>query len=211
MTNDLVEPSDAYWTVAGETRAEITIKKSVFIGCLFHVSSKAEALDDVAAVRTEHYDAAHHCYAYRLGHHGQDFRAVDDGEPSGTAGKPILFCLQKARLSDVLCVVVRHFGGVKLGTGGLARAYAEAAQAAIDLCERRIVQRMRKVNVFCTYDDVSRITALLEEVGAIFRPTYSDAIFFDADIPLSRVDDFLREVTERTNARAGYSFPPDVE
>jgi len=211
MTNELVEPTDAYWTAVGETRTEITIKKSVFVGCLFHVSSKVEALAYVASLRAEHYDAAHHCYAYRLGHDGQDFRTADDGEPSGTAGKPILFCLQKARLSDVLSVVVRFYGGVKLGTGGLARAYAESAQSSIDACERRLIQRMRKVTVFCVYDDVSRITSLLDDVGAIYKPQYSDAVTFDADVPLSQVDFLLQQITERTNARAGFMFPPADE
>lgn len=208
MTTDRTASPDAYWTIVGETRTEITIKKSVFIGCLFHVSSKADALAHIASIRAEHYDAAHHCYAYRLGHDGQDFRTADDGEPSGTAGKPILFCLQKALVSDVLCVVVRFYGGVKLGTGGLARAYAEAAQGALEGSERRLIQRMRKISVFCTYDDVSRMTTLLEEVGAIYTPIYSDAVIFEADVPLSTVDVLIAQISDRTNGRAGYTFPP---
>ena len=211
MTTDLTGSPDAYWTVVGVTRTEITIKKSVFIGCLVHASSKVDALAHVASIRAEHYDAAHHCYAYRLGHDGQDFRTADDGEPSGTAGKPILFCLQRAKVSDVLCVVVRFYGGVKLGTGGLARAYAEAAQAALDICERRLIQRMRKVSVFCTYDDVSRMTSLLDDVGAIYTPIYSDAVIFEADVPLSAVDHLIAQITERTNGRAGYTLPPSEE
>lgn len=160
----------------------------------------------VERLRKEFFDAVHHCFAYRLGQHGLDYRMSDDGEPSGTAGKPILFCLQKAQLTDSVVVVVRYFGGIKLGTGGLARAYSEAATDALASCPRRKVVRTRPLSIFCTYDDIARITGLLEELDIPFLPIYADAVTFDVDVPQSQVDFVIAQVTSRTNARAGYSL-----
>lgn len=160
----------------------------------------------VERLRKEFFDAVHHCFAYRLGQHGLDYRMSDDGEPSGTAGKPILFCLQKAQLTDSVLVVVRYFGGIKLGTGGLARAYSEAATDVLASCPRRKVVQTRPLSIFCTYDDISRITGLLEELDIPFLPIYADAVTFDVDVPQSQVDFVIAQVTSRTNARAGYSL-----
>jgi putative IMPACT (imprinted ancient) family translation regulator len=127
----------------------------------------------------------------------------DDGEPSGTAGKPLLFALQRAQLSDVLLVVVRYYGGVKLGVGPLARAYAEAGQIAIDACERVIVRDMSQATVFCLYDDVSTVTRTLEEFDAKFTAAYGDAITFDVVVASEQLDALCEAITSRTNARAG--------
>jgi putative IMPACT (imprinted ancient) family translation regulator len=127
----------------------------------------------------------------------------DDGEPSGTAGKPILFALQRAQLSDVLLVVVRYYGGVKLGVGPLARAYADAAQLAIDACQRVIVRDMSQLTVFCMYDDVSTVTRTLEEYDSTFTASYSDAITFDVTVATELCEALIDTITTRTNARAG--------
>ncbi|MBN9400065.1 MAG: YigZ family protein ['Candidatus Kapabacteria' thiocyanatum] len=198
--------TDEYWTVAAETRAEITIKRSVFLACALHSPAREDAMAYVERLRKEFFDAVHHCFAYRLGQHGLDYRMSDDGEPSGTAGKPILFCLQKAQLTDSVVVVVRYFGGIKLGTGGLARAYSEAATDVLASCPRRKVVQTRPLSIFCTYDDIARITGLLEELDIPFLPIYADAVTFDVDVPQSQVDFVIAQVTSRTNARAGYSL-----
>ncbi|MDZ4746613.1 MAG: YigZ family protein [bacterium] len=199
------ESIEGYTTVAHETRAEITIKKSVFIACVAPAATKTDALSYLGGLRTEYWDAVHHCYAYRIGPQGMEYRMSDDGEPSGTAGKPLLFALQRSALSDVALVVVRYFGGIKLGVGPLARAYSEAAQAALEKCERVAVVPMAALSIFCTYDDVSRITSLLQEVNATFEPHYSDAVTFVAMIPASLMTFVEQEIVTRTNARAGFS------
>lgn len=202
------ESIEGYATVAHETRAEITIKRSVFIACIAPAPSKSDALVYIGGLRTERWDAVHHCYAYRIGPQGMEYRMSDDGEPSGTAGKPLLFALQRSGLSDAVLVVVRYFGGVKLGVGPLARAYSEAAQAVLTTCERVAVIPMEHLTVFCTYDDVSKITTLLQEVGAEFEPSYSDAVTFTTMIPATLMTFVQEEIIARTNARAGFSKVP---
>ncbi len=160
-------------------------------------------MQHVEELRTLHRDAVHHCYAWRIGSRGLDYRMSDDGEPSGTAGKPLLFALQRAQLSDVLLVVVRYYGGVKLGIGPLARAYAEAGQLAIDCCDRVTVREMAHITVFCVYDDVSTVTRAFEEFNATFSATYQDAITFDVHVACEDEDALCEAITTRTNARAG--------
>jgi uncharacterized YigZ family protein len=205
MATNTTTFSDSYLTVVGETRTEITIKRSVFIGCCLHVQNKPAALDYVDQLRAEFHDAVHHCFAYRIGATGMEFRAVDDGEPSGSAGKPILFAMQKATVSDAIVVVVRYFGGIKLGVGGLARAYAEAATTVLTTAPRAVVTPTTSMTVFCTYDDIARVTGLLEELGLTVKPTYADAVTFDVEVPHSLVDRLRHEVLERTNGRGGTS------
>ena len=107
-------------------------KKSKFICHLFTVTSADEVTEIIKAEKKKYYDAKHHCYAYVMGDDGSDIKCSDDGEPSGTAGRPMLDILQKEGLTDILCVVTRYFGGTLLGTGGLVRAYSAALKDAID-------------------------------------------------------------------------------
>ncbi len=129
----------------------------------------------------------------------------DDGEPSGSAGKPMLFALQQAKLTNVVAVVARYFGGVKLGVGPLARAYAESTRAAIGQAQLIPVIEMATLLVHCLYEDVTKIITLLEEVEATFQPTYSDSVLFEANVPTLRLEYLKNEILTRTNARAGFS------
>ena len=125
-----------------------TEKRSKFLAFAHHVTSVDEVKDIVAGYRKKYYDARHCCYAYMLGADRTEFRANDDGEPSSTAGKPILGQINKAELTDILIVVIRYFGGVKLGTSGLIVAYREAAVDALAHCE----EVTQQVEEFVTYD-----------------------------------------------------------
>lgn len=131
--------NDSYLTIDGEAEAVYKQLSSKFIAYAYHVTSEEEIRLRLDALRKLHYDATHHCYAYRLGHDGATFRANDDGEPSSTAGRPILGQLLSNGLTDCLIVVVRYFGGTKLGVPGLIQAYKESAAAAI--AQSRIVER----------------------------------------------------------------------
>lgn len=115
-----------------EGQGEWIDKKSKFIGKLVYVKSEDEVNQFLDCIRKEHYSARHHCYAYILGDQGQVKRFSDDKEPSGTAGKPILEAMERAQLSNALLVVIRYFGGVLLGTGGLVHAYQNSARIAIE-------------------------------------------------------------------------------
>ena len=114
------------------TEGFYTEKKSKFICHLFSVSDPDEVVEIVKAEKKKYYDARHHCYAYVIGDDGSLVKCSDDGEPSGTAGRPMLDILQKEGLTDILCVVTRYFGGTLLGTGGLVRAYSSALKDAIE-------------------------------------------------------------------------------
>ena len=125
--------SASNYVATGSARCEIEIKKSRFIAYAYAAKTREQALEILATVRTRYPDARHHCWAYALGGIDSPMSAAmnDDGEPSGTAGKPILNVLQHKGISNVMVVVVRYFGGVRLGAGGLVRAYSQAAEAVM--------------------------------------------------------------------------------
>ena len=124
---------EQFYTIKNNVETEIVEKKSKFIANLIKVESKEEAEEKIQEIRKKYYDARHNCVAYRVLEDGRlEEKASDDGEPSGTAGGPMLNIFQKNNLSNVLIVVTRYFGGILLGTGGLVRAYSEALQKAIE-------------------------------------------------------------------------------
>lgn len=194
---------DTHFTIRARERTEIKVRGSRFIASVAPVTTKEDAVEFVESIRKEFYDATHNCYAYRLGATGLLFRTADDGEPNGSAGKPILFSIQKYGVSDVVLVVTRYFGGTKLGVGGLARAYTQAADDALALCEKIAVTQTTSVKVFCVYEDVAIIKRLMNQMEARYDEEYRDAVEFVAYIPQSRVDEFLVLITESTNGRAG--------
>ena len=126
-----MEADDLYRTVAAPAEAACRERSSKFLSWIFPVRSEEEIREHLDALRKRFFDATHHCYAWRLGPRGEAFRANDDGEPSGTAGKPILGQLLSNNLTDCLVVVVRYFGGTKLGVPGLIAAYREATADVI--------------------------------------------------------------------------------
>ncbi|MCO6467001.1 MAG: YigZ family protein [Bradyrhizobiaceae bacterium] len=192
-------------TITEVVSFELIVKRSRFLAFLHPVTTKEQATQLLEHYRQQYWDAVHHCYAWRLGDNGMQFRMSDDGEPSGSAGKPILFALQRTRLTNVMAVVVRYFGGVKLGVGPLARAYADAVNGAIEIGALVPVIAQDHLLVHCMYDDVSKIIPLLDEVGATYQTAYSDAVSFDVLVPTVRVEYLKDQVVARTNARAGYS------
>mgnify|MGYP001742352553 FL=1 len=148
---------DTYLTLSASGKAVYTEKRSKFYAFAEHVDDEESAKARVAALRKQFYDARHVCFAYVLDFDGQRTRSNDDGEPSGTAGRPILGALRSAGLTFTLAVVVRYFGGVKLGTGGLVVAYREAAAAAIAeaTVEERLIMEQFRVEVPYTDADVA--------------------------------------------------------
>ncbi len=204
QTYILMTPNtDSYCTIASLERAEIAIKSSRFIASAASVATKEEALAYLQDIRKEFYDATHNCYAYRLGMGGLNFRFSDDGEPSGTAGRPILFALQKVDISDAVLVVTRYYGGTKLGVGPLARAYAEAAANVLTLCKRSEITRTTAMRVFCMYEDITTVKRLLTQYAVRYEESYGDVAEFVAYIPESQTQDFSDNLTNATSARAG--------
>ena len=134
-----MEPKDSYLTLAAPVQTAMRERSSKFLAYAYPVTDEEQIRTHLEALRKEFYDATHHCYAYRLGPQGEVFRANDDGEPSGTAGKPILGQLLSQEVTDCLVVVVRYFGGTKLGVSGLIQAYREATQEVLEAAE--IIER----------------------------------------------------------------------
>jgi len=126
-----MNPSDEYRSIAAPAEGLFKDNGSRFIALAYPVESEESVKEIVAGLRKEYHDARHHCYAYRIGHDGAVFRSSDDGEPSGSAGRPILGQIDSAGLSDILVVVVRYFGGIKLGIPGLIRAYKSSTADAL--------------------------------------------------------------------------------
>ncbi|TNE37329.1 YigZ family protein, partial [bacterium] len=146
---------DYYYSIKEKKTYEVKISGSRFIANIFPVSSKKEVNTLLSEVKKEYYDSTHNCYAYILGAEGLEYRANDDGEPNGSAGNPILFSIKKYKLSDVLVVVTRFYGGTKLGVGGLARAYGGVTEKVIEISRRKKIDITKRVKVFTTYDDIN--------------------------------------------------------
>ncbi len=168
-----MEQDDVYKTIVGKAEAVFTEKRSKFIAAAIPVRTVEEVKTYLEVFQKEYYDARHVCYAYMLGADRKDFRANDNGEPSGTAGKPILGQINSRGLTDVLVVVVRYFGGIKLGTSGLIVAYRTAASLALD--EAEIVEKTVDETVTVAFEypfmnDVMRIVK--EESPEIVEQSY---------------------------------------
>jgi uncharacterized YigZ family protein len=155
----------AYTTVARAATAEIEVKRSRFLGHAAPVTTEDEARAVVEAARKEHWDARHHCSAFVLGPDGAVQRSSDDGEPSGTAGAPMLEVLRGRGLSDVVVVVTRWFGGTLLGAGGLVRAYSDATRAALDAAGARRRVLLSCFDLVAEHADAARWEADLRSRG----------------------------------------------
>lgn len=159
--------ADTYKTVSKEVcEGFYSEKRSKFLAFVHHVDSVDEAMTIVKEYRKKYYDARHCCYAYVLGSDRADFRANDDGEPSSTAGKPILGQLNRLELTDVLVVVIRYYGGVNLGTGGLIEAYRTATEDALSkaVIEEKFVEE--RITYRFTYPMINAVMRVVKETGA---------------------------------------------
>ncbi len=155
-----MELKDSYQTITEAKVCAMRERSSKFLSFAYPVTSEEQIREHLEALYKEYYDATHHCYAWRLGPHGETFRANDDGEPSGTAGKPILGQLLSHDVTDCLIVVVRYFGGTKLGVSGLIQAYKEAAADVLAECEivEKTVDTVVRVHFsYVVMNDVMRI------------------------------------------------------
>ena len=188
-----MEPiKDSYLTIAADAEAIFKEKSSKFLCYAYHVESEEEISLYLEALRKQYYDATHHCYAWRLGPFGERFRANDDGEPSSTAGKPILGQLLSREVTDCLIVVVRYFGGTKLGVPGLIAAYKESAAAVLDaaeIIERTVDTRLRVDFSYMVMNDVMRI--IKEEQPRIEEQTFDNLCSMTLSIRNSRAEQVI--------------------
>jgi uncharacterized YigZ family protein len=169
-----------YKVVTKEGTGEIVEKKSRFIGASYIVESVEDAEKKIAEVSKKYWDARHNCYAYVIGKNSENTRCSDNGEPSGTAGKPILEVITGAGLTNTLVIVTRYFGGVLLGTGGLVRAYTQAAQAAIAASETGEMIYARQLTIEVAYNMINNVKYFLEQNKiSISDPRYTENVQYD--------------------------------
>lgn len=182
---------------------EIIEKKSRFIGYTAPVTSEEEATAFIETIRKRHYDARHNCFAYSIGTGSQPLlRFSDDGEPQGTAGKPILEVIQGSGIRNICIVVTRYFGGTLLGTGGLVRAYTDAAKAGIAASIIRLKRQLVECELDMEYTDLGKIQYLIGNTDAEITDTiYTDKVLLKVRVYAPLFERFGKEVTEATGAR----------
>ena len=180
---------DTYLTVAGSGSAELTVKASRFIGEAVPAASVEQAMAYVDAVRKREYNASHHCFAYRLGFDAENFRYSDDGEPNGTGGSPILRHIDGRGLTNLVVVVTRYYGGTNLGTGGLIRAYGDAAAAALDAAGTVTNILRERVSLTFQYADTSPAMHTINQFDAPILDThYTDVTEIIVDVRRAETD-----------------------
>lgn len=201
MSNN--EYEDILLLVKG-AEAELVEKKSRFIATVRPVSSEAEAEAFIDEMKKKYYDARHNCSAFVIGGRAELTRSSDDGEPGGTAGKPMLEALLGSGIRNIAVVVTRYFGGTLLGTGGLVRAYSGVVKEALLLCETARQHFGVKLKIKTDYNSVGKIQYLLAGNDAqILDSVYAADVEIAVMAPIERYERLCGEITEATSARAG--------
>lgn len=195
---------EQYIMLSKGAQAELVEKKSRFIATIRPVSSEEEAAAFIEEMKKKYYDAKHNCSAFVIGSKGELTRSSDDGEPSGTAGRPMLEVLTGSGIRNIAVVVTRYFGGVLLGTGGLVRAYSGAVKMALEQCEtitrRYGVQMLIKTD----YNGVGKIQYLLGSKDVVIQDSvYAADVQMTVLVPIEEYDRLCKELVEATNGRVG--------
>ena len=189
-------------TVYAGGEGEIVEKKSRFIATVRPVSSEEEAVAFINEMKKKYWDARHNCYVYSVGKNREYTRCSDDGEPGGTAGKPMLDVLLGEEIRNIVVVVTRYFGGTLLGTGGLVRAYSSSTQAGIRASV--IITRIRglKLNIKTDYNGLGKVQYILGQRGIkLIDSIYTENVELSVLLPLGEVKTVEAEITEGTNGR----------
>lgn len=194
---------ETYNTIVNSGQDEIVEKKSRFIGYAVPVKSEEEAYAFIESIKKKHYDARHNCFAFAIGNENTLYRFSDDGEPQGTAGKPILEVITGQKVVDICIVVTRYFGGTLLGTGGLVRAYTEAAKLALADAGVKTMELVKVVKITANYNDSGKIQYLLNSNNIHVENTeYTSDVAFEAYIPIKSFGYIEKQIIEATSARA---------
>lgn len=190
-----------YKTIYKGATALIVEKKSKFIATVFSIKSEEEAISYIEATRKKYFDARHNCFAYVCGMNNEIIRFSDDGEPSQTAGKPILDVILNEGIKDVCIVVTRYFGGTLLGTGGLVRAYTSSSKEALNNSE--VIEKIhgKKLCIDTDYTNIGKIQYIINEMELISIDTeYTDKVSQTVFVPCEKVDTFSKKIIEVTSA-----------
>ena len=190
-----MEMQDQYKSIAAPSEGLFKDNGSRFIALAYPVETEEEVKAIVAGLKKEYHDARHHCFAYRLGYKGDVWRASDDGEPSGSAGRPILGQIDSLGLSDILVVVVRYFGGIKLGIPGLIRAYKTSTADA--LSSAQIVEKIacRHFRVQFDYLSMNAVMKVLKDMDLPQKAqSFGESCSLETSVRLAAVEDFIQKM-----------------
>lgn len=197
-------------TIKNFIRNEIIIDKSRFITHLERVESVVEATYFINKIKKEHWNASHNCSAFVIGKHSEIMRSSDDGEPSGTAGSPMLNSLKNNNLSDVVCVVTRYFGGIKLGTGGLIRAYSRCVSDAISKSTIIEAVEMKVIIVTVDYSSANILDKKFCKYLSV-NTEYTSNVNITYYVRPSEIKNFIDELNEITNAHFTYEIQETIQ
>lgn len=201
----------AYKIVYREGIGEFVEKKSKFIAHVFPISEEQEALSHIERLRKEYWDARHNCYAYVIGERNELQRFSDDGEPQGTAGKPILEVLLGEEIHNCLVVVTRYFGGILLGTGGLVRAYQSSTKEG--LAQSLITKKYygKKISIQTDYNGLGKLQYIMGQMDiAMLDTIYTENVEAILLVPMWQEDELLKKVTEATAGQAVWNELDEV-
>ena len=191
----------AFKTPAAASETEFVVNKSRFIGRAFPVETEAEALEILERIRQKHYDATHNCWAYNLRGASPLRRFSDDGEPGGTAGKPIMDVLTGRELTNVLCVVTRYFGGILLGAGGLVRAYSKSAADAVTKAGVVSYLPGTILDIPMDYSRYGTLEGFIRANAEVRNVAFAQNVVVTVAVEDTNLLKFMKEVTERSDGR----------
>jgi uncharacterized YigZ family protein len=197
---------DEYKTIKREVRFALKVKGSKFVASASPSITKTEAEEFIHRVKKHFFDATHNCYAYNCGTDGSVYRFNDDGEPGGTAGKPILGAIEKFGLTDVCVVVTRYFGGTKLGVGGLVRAYSDAAEGVLTAAEHVTKHLLDTIRVSFPHAYISNIMRIASKLDArIVETTYDEEVHLVLEIRRSKAEELRTSMVNHTSGNVRIS------
>lgn len=179
------------------------VKKSKFITYTKKVETEAEAIEFINKIKKKHHDASHNCSAFIVGTNKEIVRSSDDGEPQGTAGRPMLDVLVGSDIVNIVSVVTRYFGGIELGRGGLTRAYSGAVQAGMEKLPTAIMTLGKRVKIYTDYSTIGNILhKLTQDNQPIEESNYTDIITLTITIEIDKVDNLINDINEISSAKS---------
>ena len=193
---------------ANTSYSEIEIKKSKFIGCCYYAGTEKEAKEIILSLKSKYKTATHVVYAFICGKpNSQTMGMSDDGEPKGTAGKPILQVLKGSKITNILCAVIRYFGGTKLGTGGLVKAYTEAAKSALEKLETKQLIEESEITMVISYDNFDNVRKIItsEQQTKIISEDFLDNVKIKASIPNAKMELIINKIKNATSNKVTFS------
>lgn len=198
-------------SIKEEVSIELVINKSTFINYLIPVKSVDDVHNKLKVIRKKYNDANHHCFAYIIGNNQDIQKYNDDGEPSKTAGFPMMEVLKKHDLTNVLNVTIRYFGGIKLGAGGLVRAYTKSTAGSISIASFTHLENYTELLISVNFDQIGNVEKYIRDNFKLLDTTYDDSVTYNIVIKSSLLDNFKTRITNLSKGKVSISIVKDFE